>query len=117
MIRSARRGRYGPLVSADNEEINMKWFIPLGAGVVILTTALIAHTFSGAASREPAKQDPVLAGFERNLNYEPTQPSRVLRSSIEQDELYEMLNRVHWSRPNPTSNDTKGVTEDDQTDN
>ena len=83
----------------------MKLIIPSGEAVVVVTTALATYNLSGVAPPEPAEQDAVLASFECNLIYQPAPPKRVLRQSIEEDELHGMLNRVHWTRANPTGND------------
>ncbi|MDH5619892.1 MAG: hypothetical protein OEZ11_14850 [Gammaproteobacteria bacterium] len=48
---------------------------------------------------EPVAQDTsqVVAAFERELNHAPGPAARIRRESVEHDELYEALNRVHWT--------------------
>lgn len=56
------------------------------------------------AQQVPQDTGQVQAAFERELNHEPGPAARVRRASIEQDELYEALNQVHWTPDAPATN-------------
>ena len=41
--------------------------------------------------------DPIVEQFERELNREPGPARPVERSAIDEDELYQVVNSVHWT--------------------
>ena len=95
----------------------MKWKVTLGAVAAVAAVALAAQSNSSSAKPDTSGNDAILASFERALNYEPAHARRVLRRSIGEDELYKLLNQVHWSRTTSAENDVKEVADDDQIDN
>ena len=94
----------------------------------LLSIALFATAFtmSIAAADDEVTSDPVVASFDRELNRELTPASMPTRKEIDQDELYVMLNAIHWSSPElaaealaacqvEVSDDTLDVIEDKRT--
>ena len=74
----------------------MKQRIATGGVIAALAIVGIAVRFvSATPAREPQAPDPVIASFERALSHEPGPVAPIRRESIEHDELYEALNRVH----------------------
>ncbi len=76
----------------------------------IITTALIAALAAAYAASQtdqrPEAQaaeppapasDQIVASFERALNHESTEVRPVKRDDIDNDVLYWMVNRVHWT--------------------
>ena len=63
--------------------------------MTLLAALLLGIATSNTAPTEP---DPVLESFERELNHEPAPTARVKRDEIDNDELYELVNAVHWTQ-------------------
>ena len=78
---------------------------------ISMRAAAIIFTIAGGAAylapltteQVPQNPDPVTASFERDLNHESGPATRIRRESVEHDELYEALNRVHWTRDAPST--------------
>jgi len=76
-----------------------------------IRVAISIFTIAGAAAflaavtteQVPQDTDQVAASFERELNREPGPAMPIHRESIERDELYEALNRVHWTKDAPST--------------
>jgi len=47
--------------------------------------------------------DPVVQSFERELNREPAPAAPVRRDSIDEDQLYQAVNSVHWTADEHTN--------------
>lgn len=70
------------------------------ARTITATILIITTLYAGlTCSEELNSDDPIVASFERELNREPTPARPVQRNAISQDELYAVLNSVHWSSP------------------
>ena len=77
-----------------------------------IRVAISIFTIAGAAAflaavtteQVPQDTDQVAASFERELNREPGPAMPIHRESIARDELYEALNRVHWTQESSSTN-------------
>ncbi len=65
-----------------------------------ILTALAVLAFFGIATDPSVAGEPdqVQQSFERELNHEPAPPAKIRRESIDDDELYSIVNSVHWTR-------------------
>jgi len=78
--------------------------LSIPAAVSIFTIAGVAAYLSPVTTEQvPQDTDQVASSFERELNHEPGPATRVRRESVERDELYEALNRVHWTQDAPNT--------------
>lgn len=84
--------------------------------IAVLAVLLLGVVASQRAFTEP---DPVLASFERQFDREPVTAARPSGDAIDDDELYERLNAVHWTQDKPMpvqSEDSIEGENDDETD-
>ena len=71
----------------------MRWMTTL-AVAGLLFAALIG---SRHENQSLSVDDPIAQSFERELNREPGPQAPVRRDSIDDDVLYQALNKMHWS--------------------
>lgn len=88
--------------------------------VVLAIVGVAVQLAPATPAQEPQASDPVITSFERVLSHEPGPPAPVRGESIEHDELYEVLNRVHWKQDDTavlsdaTLTNTKGGADDEE---
>ena len=80
----------------------MKNLTPVIASSIIVTLGVSAAVYilSGATdrpAREFAEVDPIVASFERELNHQRAPAARATGAAIDDDVLYEKMNKIHWS--------------------
>lgn len=61
-------------------------------------TTLVVLVLLGLATNHPAvnEPDPVVESFERMLDHKPPKSANPRREAIDTDELYRIVNSVHW---------------------
>ncbi len=62
---------------------------------------------TGFPVADDPESDPILRSFERELNHEPSPAAKARRESIDTDELYSMVNSVHWTQHDPDAKDVQ----------
>jgi len=70
------------------------------ATVVLIGLVGAGLSVSDLQTREGT--DPVIQSFERDFNREPVPTAPIRRESINSDELYRMVNSVHWTAETTT---------------
>ena len=91
----------------------MRWTLTIGAAAAIAAVIIAAHTTASQAWQASRSEEPVVASFQRELNRKPGPSAPARRESIEQDELYELLNQTHWSAGNAYAEQPEGEKDDE----
>ena len=74
-----------------------------------IIVGLVAMSLPGlAVAEQPSENDPdpVVQSFERELNHESAPAAPVRRDSVDEDQLYQAINPVHWTANEQTNTES-----------
>lgn len=89
----------------ERRDILIGLMAALAAVAFLLALAAPGDAVPDRAPPQNRYPDPIVESFERALNREPGPATPAAGESIDDDELYQRLNAVHWTRKSTADNE------------